>query len=307
MIDLRKPYQWEEFNDRLKDQLQTTHQVRFFQSVQQALLETVMGFQNLYSHKRQFASHIGLGTHADEALLFLSRQGIKNLEISNELSNDEKKTMFHVLDLDDAITAEVYKAQYKFDEKLFRISVSHHLHFYAQTPFVLPDTEVAIWSLPEGAIAFHGKRCVSVPTVFGATLNSQLYNKSLSNLPIEKKRENKSWVQSIEAQSISASASLPGLSPDRVYDRAILSWNDVEGEALRQTLIADHSISEKHLESLSLSRWNELKLISQFEKRSWTPEMFRGTLLVSSDLSEDKTFIKKIESAVKKLRSFSTF
>ena len=273
MIDLRKPYQWEETNDQLKAQLKTPYQVRFYQSLQQALLETVMGFQNLYSHKRQFASHVGLGTHAEEAMLFLSRQGIKNLEISNEQSSDEKKNIVHLLDLDDAITAEIYQNQHQIDEKLFRISISHHLHLFAKIPPTVKDTEVLIWSLPEGAIAFHGKRCVSLPTILAPTLSST----ALPSLPLPLKTENKTWVQHIEA------------------------------EALRQTLITDHAIPETQLEALSLSRWNELKLITQFEKRAWSPEILRGTLILSSELSADTNLAKKIETAVTKLRSLSTF
>lgn len=303
MIDLRKPYQWEEINDQLKDQLKTPYQVRFYQSLQQALLETVMGFQNLYSHKRQFASHIGLGTHADEAMLFLSRQGIKNLELSNDQSSDEKKTIVHLLDLDDAITAEIYQNQYQIDEKLFRISISHHLHLITKTPPTVKDTEVLIWSLPEGAIAFHGKRCVSLPTILAPTLQCT----ATPLLPVQMKTENKTWVQQLEAQSIAGSQSLKGLSEVRIYDRAIIAWVDIEAEALRQTLITDHAIAEKHVEALSLSRWNELKLITQFEKRNWSPDHFRGTLILSSDLSVDKNLPKKIESAVTKLRSQSIF
>ncbi len=303
MIDLRRPYQWEDTNDQLKDLLKTPYQVRFYQSLQQALLETAMGFQNLYSHKRQFASHIGLGTHADEAMLFLSRQGIKNLEISNELSSDEKKTIVHLLDLDDAITAEIYQNKYKIDEKLFQISISHHLHLFTKIPPTVNDTEVLIWSLPEGAIAFHGKRCVSLPTILAPTLQFT----ALPSLPLPLKTENKTWVQQFEAQPIAGSQSLKGLSEARMYDRAIITWTDIEAEALRQTLITDHSIAERHVEALSLSRWNELKLITQFEKRNWSPEIFRGTLILSSDLSVDKNLPKKIESAVTKLQSFNTF
>lgn len=303
MIDLRKPYQWEDTNDQLKEQLKTPYQVRFYQSLQQALLETVMGFQNLYSHKRQFASHIGLGTHADEAMLFLSRQGIKNLETSSELANDEKKTIVHLLDLDDAITAEVYQHKYQFDEKLFRISISHHLHLFSKMSPTVKDTEVLIWALPEGAIAFHGKRCVSLPTILAPTLRCV----ALPSMPLQMKTENKPWVQQTEAQSIAGSQCLKGLSTERIYDRAIIAWTDVEAEALRQTLIADHAIAEKQIEALSLSRWNELKLIAQFEKRGWSPDHFRGTLILSSDLSEDKNLPKKIEAAVTKLRSQSIF
>lgn len=301
MIDLRKPYQWEELNDQIKAQLKTPYQVRFYQSLQQALLETLMGFQNLYSHKRQFVSNLGLGTHADEALLFLSRQGIKNLDLTADAGNDEKKTIVHLLDLDDAITAELYQNKYQLDEKLFRISVSHHHHLLKNSQLEVKETEVLIWSLPQGALAFHGKRCVSVPTVFAPTLS---YG-GVPDVRVHQKTENKTWVQDIESKLIANSQSLKGLSSERIYDRAILAWTDVEGEHLRQVLIKDHDVKADKIEALSLSRWNELKLIAQFEKRGWTPEQFRGVLIVSADLSQDKAFNQKIESAVLKIRKLS--
>lgn len=300
MINLRKPYQWEDFNDALKEQFQSTSQVRVYQSLSQALLETVMGFQSLYSHKRLFSYSQGLGTHADDALLFLSRQGIKGTEVLKETVWDDKKILFCMLDLDDALTAEIYEAPTALDEKIFRISILHHQHYFNKNLSEPLENEVRIFSFQQGALALHGKRCVSLPSVLAPTLNWSSW-KSEFSFAISKTQDS-AWVQKLESQPISDSKPLLSSTSKRFYDRAILYWVDIEGEALRQTLIKDHQVQAHYIEALSLSRWNELKLIAQFEKRGWTPEMFRGTVLISSELSSDKSLISKIENSVSNLR-----
>ncbi|MBY0383863.1 hypothetical protein K2X05_01780 [bacterium] len=303
MIDLRKPYQWEDLNDSLKEQFKTTNQVRVYQSLSQALLETVMGFQSLYSHKRLFSHSLGLGTHADEALLFLSRQGIKGTEASKETTWDDKKNLFCVLDLDDALTAEIYESPASLDEKIFRISILHHQHLFEKKTSEPSENEVRIFSFEKGAIALHGKRCVSLPSVLAPTLHWASWKSEFSFS--SNKTQAPAWVQKLESQTIANAQPLLSASTKRFYDRAILYWTDVEGEALRQTLIKDHQISQTSLESLSLSRWNELKLITQFEKRGWSPEMFRGALLLSTELASDNKLIEKIEQSVSVLRKRS--
>lgn len=300
MIDLRKPYQWEDLNESLKEQFHTPNQVRVYQSLSQALLETAMGFQSLYSHKRLFSYSQGLGTHADEALLFLSRQGIKGTEAAKETVWDDKKTLFCMLDLDDALTGEIYETPPTLDEKIFRISVLHYQHFFEKKLSDPLENEVRVFSFANGAIALHGKRCVSLQSVLASTLNWSAWKNEFS-FPLNKVQD-PAWVQKLESQTIAESKPLLSSSVKRFYDRAILYWTDIEGEALRQILLNDHQIPAQQMESLSLSRWNELKLIAQFEKRGWSPEMFRGTLLLSCELASDKALITKIEKSVATLR-----
>lgn len=302
MIDLRRPYSWDDINEQLKNQITTNGTVRYYQSLAQATLEVVIAFQSLYSHKRQAYISLGLGTHADEALLFLSRQGIKNSEFFSETNFDEKKTLFCLLDQDDAITAEIYGERYKLDDKIFRISIYHHLQHFEKKSMDVGETEVAIYSGGEkGAVAILGKRCATLPGVIANTLR---WNTTIVGLlPWAQRAQNTTWVQDVEKGWAGGKALL--INTARIFDRAILTWSDLEGEALRQTLIRDHGVAAQSLESLSLSRWNELKLIPQFEKRGWTPEEFRGALLISSELSKDSQFQKKLDAAVQQTRARS--
>ncbi len=300
MIDLRRPYSWDDVNEQFKNCITTNGTVRYYQSLAQATLEVVIAFQSLYSHKRQAYVALGLGTHADEALLFLSRQGIKNSDFFAETNFDEKKTLFCLLDQDDAITAEIYRERYKLDDKIFRINIYHHLQHFEQRSMDVSETEVAIYSGGEqGALAILGKRCATLPGVVASTL--RWTSAPTSFLPWTQRSQNSAWVQQVEKGWAGGKALLH--TTTRIYDRALLTWTDLEGEALRQCLIRDHAVNPQKLESLSLSRWNELKLIPQFEKRGWTPEEFRGALFISSELSQDSQFQKKLEAAVKQTRA----
>jgi hypothetical protein len=301
MIDLRKPFTWEDINEQIKSQMGVSCGVRYYQSVSQAILEVSMGFQNLYSHKRQFYFHLGLGTHADEALLNLSKQGIKATDVFAEKNFDEKKTLFCILDLDDAITAEIYKNQYTLDEKIFTLNISHQLHYFEKNITQPKESEVIILNCGvNGAVALFGKRCVSLPGAVAATLSWPMEAPTIFPWPV--KTENESWIKQVENEKWAEGKSILADSTKRLYDRAIIAWIDLEGEALRQTLIKEHGVKAASIESLSLSRWNELKLIAQFEKRGWSPEIFRGTLLLASELANDSDFKSKLASSVQKLR-----
>lgn len=301
MIHLRRPGTWDDLNDQIKKTIATSHAVRFYRTTAQALLETVIGFQTLYSHKRQFYVHLGLGTHADEALLFLSRQGIKALDVFSEPTIDEKKTLFCLLDMDDAITAEIYRSRYSGDDKVFHIRLFHHLHHFEKLPEI-NETDICIFHLGnQGALVLSGRRGASLPVIAASSLDSNGLAPFL--WPPQKRLENQEWVRSVEtgwAEGTSFS-----LSTDRIYDRALLYWSDLEGEALRRILVQEAAVLPHQVESLSLSRWNELKLISQFEKRGWSAESFRGTLLLSAELSQIPDFKKKLEENVRSLRAQS--
>jgi hypothetical protein len=184
--------------------------------------------------------------------------------------------------------------------------VSHHAHHFAQQAPQPKETEVVILSFGSlGAVALFGKRCATLPGVAASTL---AWPSSAPKIfPWSEKSENAKWVQQVESENWGEGRPLLQKSSSRLSDRALLYWTDLEGEALRQLLIKDCGLNENHLESLSLSRWNEVKLITQFEKRGWSPEIFRGTVIFSTELSKNPDFKKNLETAVKKLRSQSNF
>lgn len=305
MFDFRAPYEWDEINEKVKKQLSATGSVRVYQSVSSALLEVAMGIQLLYSHKKQFHYSIGTGTHAEEALLFLAKQGIRGVEIPAPVVEiDEKKSLFLLADKDDALTAQIFTPP-TTTAKIFKITISHHEHFFKASSFDPGESDIFIYSAtPQMAMAILGKRAQSLHSFFSAGLRWDALKDFNGFI---KRREDASWVQKVEKEKWAGGEALLPAGMDRVYDRAILQWAGLDAGALRDILIRDHAVAPEHLETLSLSRWHETRLVTQFEKRGHSPQTLRGTLFMSCALGEDGGFKKKLEAAVNHLSKISSF
>jgi hypothetical protein len=305
IFDFRVPYQWDEINERIKNQLNCSAPVRVYQSVSSALLETVMGVQLLYSHKKQFHHAIGTGTHAEESFLFLAKQGIKSIDVSggDAVEIDDKKSLFMVNDMDDALTGQIYTPSI-IPEKMFHIKISHHIQHYRPTVPEPGDSEILIFAGENMAIVCLGKRAQSLQPFFSSGLN-------WSGVPefggFQAKNENEAWVKKVEKEKWAGGEALLLPTQPRIFDRAILYWTGVDAGALRDLMIKGHEIAPDNMETLSLNRWHETRLVGQFEKRGHSAEILRGTLFLSSNLSGDSQFRKKLEHARDHLKKISNF
>jgi hypothetical protein len=264
-----------------------------------------MGIQLLYSHKKQFHYAIGTGTHAEEAFLFLAKQGIKSIEVSpaQPMEIDEKKSLFLLNDVDDALTAQLY-VPVLTAAKIFNIKISHHLHHFRQANFEPGENDIFIFAGDNIAVVCLGKRSQSLHPFFSAGL-SWFGTPQFSGFI--KNQEDAAWVQKVEKEKWAGGEPLLSASQTRIFDRAILYWPGLDAGALRDILIRDHQIRSEHLETLSLNRWHETRLITQFEKRGHSPEILRGTLFMSASLNGDSQFKKKLEQAQTHLKKISTF
>lgn len=269
-----------------------------------------MGIQLLYSHKKQFHYAIGTGTHAEEAFLFLAKQGIKSIEASGlatpstpTVEIDEKKSLFLLNDLDDALTAQVY-VPVTSDAKVFKISVSHHLHHFRETSFNPGESDIFVFAAGDRAFVVLGKRAQSLHVFFSPGLS---WNNLKSFDGFSKRAEDMKWVQKVEKEKWGGGEPLLKLTQARLFDRAILFWTGLDAGALREILIKDHGVAPQHLETLSLNRWHETRIVGQFEKLGHSPQTVRGLLFISTALSADEQFKKKLEQAGQQLKKLSSF
>ncbi|MBY0316544.1 MAG: hypothetical protein K2Q26_13555 [Bdellovibrionales bacterium] len=302
ILDFKSPFQWEELGQRFKETHGFTSYVRVYQGVSHALMELSQGFKQLYSFKRQIHFHSGFGTHMDDMLIQLSSESVAISPFTSETVLDEKKTLFCVVDRDDAITTELYHKSIDnyFASKVNYIWVHHQLHKAQGMATTIKDTDIHIYSLgPQLAVAHIGKRLQSLHKGTGPSLDWSALQKmpSLSSVV-----ENPQWVEAFEGKSIAGSQAFFTSPANRLFDRALLYWTDIESSALRDVLIRDHGVSPNHVDCLSLHRWNELRILAQFEKKGFTPEVFRGLLLFSSELSKDPKIDQKILAAHKSLQ-----
>lgn len=310
IIDFRNPYIWDDLNESVKQTLGITAPVRVYQSVNHALLELGMAFSVLYSMKRQYLATLpGLGTHADDMTVFLSRQGIRgtpqDLTASTE-ALDDKKILFWILDRDDAITGQKYvnDGRLKEDSKIFRIFVSHSLHLSQWPDSNMAETDIYVLSHPPtgGAIAVFGRRTQNIQSALCPTLSWEAF-KNIAQFP--KHTEDAVWVKSIEGKSVLGSAPLLVNVSERIYDRAIIYWKDKSSSSIRELLIKEHNVSPLDIDCLSLTQWLDTRLLPQFATRGWDANTYRGTLILSSRLAQDSSFEQKLVQALERLDKLS--
>jgi hypothetical protein len=249
-----------------------------------------------------------LGTHADEGILFLARQGTKGIDFPADQPPviEDKKTLFWLCDVDDAITGQLYHdpATATLDNKIFRVWISHRKHFYQPPPKTIADNDIFILANEGAVVAHFGKRAQGLQMLLAPTLNWESFTTFMG---FTIRTEQKSWVEILETLKPAGSHALFTDARHRLYDRVLLVWEDLDGGALRDLLIKDHQLLAQHVECVGLNRWNEAKLIPQFEKRGWDADVFRGLVIFSTALANDVGFDKKITAAVDKLRKISSF
>lgn len=243
----------------------------------------------------------------DEMLIQLSGEGISAQSLSSDSAFDEKKLLFTIIDRDDALTAQKYYSSiddFSVSKTNF-IWIDHHAHKFLGLSQSIKDTDIHIYSLaPNLAVAHIGKRLQGLSRGMSPALDwSYLkgYDFSLANA-----QENQQWVESLEKKNVSGGQPFFKHTVTRFYDRALIYWVDIESSALRDILIEKHGINPAAIECVSLHRWNELRLLAQFEKKSLAPELFRGLLLFSVDLAKDSALESKIKSAYEDLKKMQS-
>jgi hypothetical protein len=264
-------------------------------------MELSQGFKQLYYFKRQIYHASGFGTHFEDMMIQLSSESIATTPWVSGVAMDEKKALFCVVDADDALTAQIYQDSLDHvTSKTNFIWIHHHTHKVRGIQDTIKDIDIHLYSLgPNLCVAHIGKRLQSLSRGAGPTL---YWPKTISESVSGPVLENRPWVETLESLCIADGKALLGPSDERLFDRALIYWCDLESSALRELLITQYHLSPNHIECLSLHRWNELRLLHQFEKRGYSHEMFRGLLLLSAELSRDPTIESKLTKACIHLR-----
>lgn len=237
----------------------------------------------------------------DEMLIQLSSQGISVQPSTVDSLFDEKKTLFVVRDIDDAITTEKYTSQADLNgSKVNHIWVHHHQHKIHSLEKTIKETDIHLYSLSPGlAVAHLGNRLQGLQRGISPTLNWSGYNQD--SFRIIPPLLNQQWVEKIERAHLFQSRPFLENSNTREYDRALIVFKNFESSALRDLLIQKYNIPAVHIDCLSLHRWKNLKLLAQFEKRGIVPDIFRGLLILSAELSQHSQFEEHLANACSEL------
>ena len=300
-ISLKKEALWSEYNTVLQNQLSLKKTVtQGYQGVRHALNEVGTGLARLFPHRKQIYFFKDLDPSYSSMMMDLAADGyelvplslehFENLEWMEQLG---RETLMVVYPIDDPIfgrlntTAEFY-AQLS-EKKVFQLGVSHSAHFYQGWSEVHKyEARICSWSV-ERAVALLGERA-QVKARVAPTLSwsvSELEKASFEMLSMSESR-----VCRFESKSVADSTALLSGTP-RLYDRAVLTWLDMDGYAIVDQL---HQLAGSRfqsgsgalIETSSLSRWGGMKTMNWLENYGYSKNQIRGTLVVAESCLDDE-------------------
>jgi hypothetical protein len=304
-VDFRLPREWAAANENVAAVLGSavdlkTTEIYTFQNIQSALVESVFGLSQLYPHKKKAFFIKNMNPLFDAAIMPLAKMGYIVTGLDASVLADptafvaalDREALAVIFSVDDPLLGRRYdttKLQEALREKpVAQVRVSHNAHFYDGLA-LLPRTGVHLYSLQSGAIVLVGER-----SRFGILISDQLANVFKGDINSEFSWAQKprataeTEIKSFESKRIADSS--PVLTTARVFDRALISWNDMDGHAVisrlaeRLKLTLGEPGQESRLETTSLSRWGGVRTMDFLRTQGLTPETIRGLVMIAADL-----------------------
>lgn len=187
------------------------------------------------------------------------------------------------------------------DKKVFCVLVSHSAHAYQAPPEEVLRQEAHLHSFGYGlTLGFLGARfklgsIMSEGLPWGEDTRQRLDAiKETYSAPL-----NETLISAFEEDPPKGSCAIHS-ERDRIRDRAVLVWEDIDGHALMQLLL--EKLGQDYfppgqsclVETMSLSRWGGITTMNWLESYGLTPRQVRGSLILDAYLLEKQSDLKEL-------------
>jgi hypothetical protein len=330
IVDFQVAGSWMNLNDKVGDLLKidrSKYGVKVYPSSSAALLEKACVLMQVYPTKKKMVYTKDFDPTIQPVVAMCSRMGFQCVGIPHaELNNADqlksifsKDTLFFLNSYDDPILGRTLPLDAAFaisaEVGVMCLSVSHS-HHTQNSSLVLPGRlQTIVSSTPVGlSIAISGERFRIGSLIVEQMQLERFYSKEqvemaasslVSNRDrdqgdLEAKRRrvvefetNKDLKFSfhLEAQQVHGLA--------RLYDRAVVSWHDLDGHAVISRLAKKVGVGlmnpgmDSMMETTSLSRWGGIKSMDWLHHQGFSKETIRGMMIFSCDLLSD-TFVEHL-------------
>jgi hypothetical protein len=265
------------------------------------LAELTRGLARQFPTKKEILYLKDFDPTVEPHVMALAREGYKVSAVNEaDLSAPEslleglgRETLCFVLSVDDPVLGLKSKFEKILEllreKKIFTIVVSHSAHFYQDPPQDVLRSEARLHSVSAGlCLGFLGARYKFAPF-----LAEGLPWPKISVEEIQKKYRqplDDSAIGALEAQSLHGSESIFSES-QRVSDRALLFWRDLDGHAVVELLAEKLGIAlmpprqGSPLDTLSLSRWGGVLTMKWAEKAfALNALQVRGSVIIHQSI-----------------------
>ncbi|MCB0365090.1 MAG: hypothetical protein H6624_10230 [Bdellovibrionaceae bacterium] len=328
LTDWRPIEKWNILNRELTEKLlgeESKQEIRLYQGAEHAIWEVTQGLSRLFPHRRKVLYFQYQDPFHDHAIFTLLRDGFEVISLPIDQIDDPKSwqdqigkdTLMFLYSEDDPILGRRFNFEGVPEicdkNKAFAVKVSHHCHLQdewlnAESPFA-----VDIKSFRSDLAVAHLGSKAKIGSAIAPFLEWEAVDVTpvIDDVQTDFDGFNKK-VQGLEAAVPGGGQPLWKKGVPRLFDRAVLFWEDMDGHAIIDSLafamgwILQEPGYECRLETTSLSRWGGLRTMDWLKHQGMTAEQIRGTIVIHASVISDQ-LIKALDGSLKRVRELQGF
>lgn len=320
-IDIVPTESWQTLGDELKNNFsgqlfpsEASVQLRCYRGAGHAAYEATQSLMQVYGHKKNIGYVNGLSPVFDfliaqylkEAFQIQSTEHLSMGPIEAWVESLKKDTNFVLLAEDHPITGEIFDTteidRILNEKKIYSIRISHARHFQV-TEEIRPYSARILSYGPDLAVVVYGSKFKPG----GITASQMGWDKVSTIQKIQRKRKrvfDQSLVQNFESALSDYKFFSTPIS--RLYDRAVLSFPEANGEAMIHEITEAMSLNKNLAEDL-MSTTSQCAGEEPLSFRWWmpapAPEILRGLVVFSAEILARKDFANLVKSSYDKIKS----
>lgn len=316
MIDFRVPGLWEEINARLEQDLKWKGpgHLKLFFGTSSALLELAASLQKQFPLRRKIYYCKGLDPLVDMIVKNMVREGISLQPLTPQewadnswIAKVDKEGLAVIMPIDDPFFGRIHPRDHLqpalAPTKLFQICISHSWHRSRGLPLLTHPLQIHLLSLNDGLCLGVFAEKAKVPVWMSETLPWHWDMLETAKDVLLDPQESKQAVLDFESRRLGESTPLFDPSTDRLWDRAVIYWKDMDGFAFTEELAERIGFGllspgeEQTMETTSLSRWGGVKTMDWLYNAGYEPEIVRGTVILAASVLKLHNFEKSFLGA----------
>ncbi len=334
-VHFKSTAEWKTLNEELAGRLGldlARTELRLYPNAANAVYEAVVGLRRLYTLKKTVYFIKDQDPHFSLPLQALSKEGLQVVGLPSTLFTSPaeieaftaqltRESHFLLYAVDDPLLGKTWPAQALEDslrdKNILKIRVSYARHMSEEaSQWGQPHDRnlVRVFGLPDGgALSLLGER-TRFPNQGVELLHWSDFRAQDIPLAItSKEKNNPEHVRAFEAWAaeLGAQPFFPGDDKNRLWDRAVMTWTDMDGHALIHQLAEATGQplrppgQETRFETLSLSRWGGLRAMDWLNGWGYAPEQIRGTVILDAGIltPEFQTQLRAARQAILELQN----
>lgn len=282
-----------------------------------AVFEIGQGTAQFMSHRRSLGALKGQTPYFESLLPYFYKEVYGVQTVNHQALTDpeawvnglKKDTIFVLHAEDHPVTGELYNYD-RLDEllnekKIFSFRASHFRYNYEKSP-LRPYSVRICYLNSDLAVAFCGER-YKTPPLIAPQMNWEPSRVLETVRKIHVSPQDQALVENFEESFADIASPWFAPSAARLYDRVLLKFPDVNGEALLQRLFdhlqVDPSKYYETLDTTNLCRWLHFKTFTSWWEPKPSTEDLASLLVIDSGWLVTKDFAKILKTTYEEIKA----